>query len=688
MNTSELVTTQHLALKAIIYIRQSTLHQTLTNQESLKLQYALKQRALELGWRENNIEIIDADLGLTGAEATRREGFKSLLTQVALGEVGIILSFDVTRLSRNCSDWYPLLDICGYRHCLIADRDGVYDPGSINGRLLLGLKGQLAEIELSTIRARMTAGILNKAQRGELALLLPVGLTRNSLEQVEKDPNREVQDSIQRVFDIFLRVKTIGQTLAYFNKHGLMMPCYDKFHQLYWRKPTTAALSKVLKNPALAGIFVYGKTRTSRIGPTATDKVTRKLPREQWKIVIPDKYPAYISTDIFDKIQDMLKQNYAEYTRNKTRGIPRQGAALLQGIIFCGVCGHKMVVQYKGGNRYLCNYLRVQYRIPVCQFISADAVDNYVVQAFFEALSPIELNAYESSLKNCDEENQLLLKAQQQKLERLRYQTKFAEAQFNKVDPENRLVAAELEKRWEQSLRELTQAEKTMAEKINKKPPIEISDEVRFAFENIGKQLPTLWDKPELTRKKRKEFLRCLIDKVIIHRKVRDSLFIRIVWKGGDTTTTTINISVGSFKQLSSAKEMEEKIIALSQQGEKDKSIAKQLTAQGYRSPMKTYVIPSTVQNVRLKHRILQKQSQSHQLRKEGYLSVAQVAQELQVDKHWVYDRICNGRIKISKNVEFNAFLFPDNYETIKLLNQLKNGHLYSVDFREEYQDA
>ena len=685
MSTSELVTTQHLALKAIIYIRQSTLHQTLTNQESLKLQYALKQRALELGWQENNIQIIDADLGLTGAEATQREGFKSLLTQVTLGEVGIILSFDVTRLSRNCSDWYPLLDICGYRHCLIADRDGIYDPGNINGRLLLGLKGQLAEAELSTIRARLTAGLLNKAQRGELALSLPVGLTRNALLQVEKDANREVQDSIQRVFDIFLRVKTINQTLTYFNKHGLMMPRYDKFHQLYWRKPTTATLSNVLKNPAYAGIFVYGRSRTFKIEPTDKNKVTRRLPREQWKIAIPEKYPAYIPVDLFDKIQEMLKQNYAEYNRNKTRGIPREGAALLHGIIFCGACGHKMVVQYKKRNGYLCNHLKGQYHVPVCQNIPADPVDQQVIKIFFEALSSIELNAYETSLKKYDEENQSLLKAQQQKLERLRYQAKFAEAQFNKVDPENRLVAAELEKRWEQALQDLTKEEKTMTEKINKKCSIEISEEIKFAFEDIGKRLPTLWDK--LTRKQRKEFLRCLIEKVVVHRETRDVLCVRVVWKGSDTTTIKINITVGSFRELSLGKEMEKKIIELSQKGENDKSIAEQLTAKGYRSPMKNYVLRSTVQIIRLKHRVLQKQAQSHQLRKEGYLSITQVAQELQVENYWIYDRIHNGRIKISKDIEMNAFLFPDNYETIKLLNQLKNGLLYNVDFREEHQD-
>ncbi len=688
MNTSELVTTQHLALKAMIYIRQSTLHQTLTNQESLKLQYALNQRASELGWQKNNIEIIDEDLGLSGASADHRKGFQSLLTKVALGEIGIILSFDVTRLSRNCSDWYPLLDICGYRHCLIADRDGVYDPGTMNGRLLLGLKGQLAEVELSTIRARLTAGILNKARRGELALSLPVGLTRDAIGQVEKDPHQEVQDSIARVFEVFLQVKTISQTLVYFNQHGLMMPRYDKFHQLQWRKPTLSTLSNVLKNPAYAGIFVYGKTRTSKTGPAATDKVTKKLPRDQWKIVIPNKYPPYISVDIFDKIESMLKQNYAEYQRNKTRGIPRNGAALLQGIVFCGTCGHKMVVQYKGGNRYLCNHLRNQYRTPVCQFIPANAVDKHVVALFFEAISPIELDAYEASLDAQSTEKQSLLKAQQQKLERLRYQSQFAQAQFNKVDPENRLVAAELEKRWEEALRAFKEVENEFEKNTQIKTAINIPDEMRLAFQNMGERLPTIWDQAILSRKQRKAFLRCLIDKVVIHRETRDCLLLRIVWKGGETTTTHLPITVGSFSELSFAQEMETVILEMSQKGKNDKEIAEKLTQLGYRSPMKSQVIHSTVQTIRLKHRILQQGHQSHPLQITGYLTVPQVAKKIDVPNHWIYDRINNKRIVVRRDANSGSYLFPEKYETIKMFKQLKNGILYNLDFSEEYQDA
>src|SRR5881275_727573 len=215
MSSSDLITPHHLARKAIIYIRQSTPHQVLSNQESLRLQYALQQRAIDLGWRQQDIEIIDADLGMTGASAAHRVGFQEVVTKVTLGQVGIILSVDVTRLSRNCSDWHPLLDVCGYRGCLIADRDGIYDPGSANGRLLLGLKGQLSELELHTIRARMTAGLLNKAQRGELALSLPIGLVRDAIGKVHKDPNREIQDRLELVFSTFLRVRSASKVLQF-----------------------------------------------------------------------------------------------------------------------------------------------------------------------------------------------------------------------------------------------------------------------------------------------------------------------------------------------------------------------------------------------------------------------------------------------------------------------------------------
>src|SRR5216683_6718295 len=247
---SELIKPNHLDRKAVVYVRQSSPQQVINNQESLRLQYALRQRARELGWHEADIEVIDADLGLSGAAASHRQGFKDLVARVTLGEVGLILSIEVTRLARNCSDWYPLLDVCGHRSCLIADRDGIYDPGTPNGRLLLGLKGQLSELELHTIRARMTAGLLNKAERGALALQLPVGLVRDVTGTVRKDPHREVQDRLDLVFTTFRRVKSASKVLQFFNAHDLRLPRRDRFGDIIWKKPTVAAILQILKNPA------------------------------------------------------------------------------------------------------------------------------------------------------------------------------------------------------------------------------------------------------------------------------------------------------------------------------------------------------------------------------------------------------------------------------------------------------
>ena len=303
MSRSELVTAQHLQRKALIYIRQSTPHQVLSNQESLRLQYALHQRALELGWRPEDIEIIDADLGVTATSAVHRVGFQELVAKVTLGQVGIILSVDVMRLSRNCSDWYPLLDVCGYRGCLIGDRDGIYDPGSANGRLLLGLKGQLSELELHTIRARMTAGLLNKAQRGELALSLPVGLIRDEIGRVQKDPNREVQDRLDLIFTTFLRLRSASKVLQFLNAHDLCLPRRDRCGDVVWKKPTVAAILQILKNPAYAGAFVYGKTCSVRKDPASPHTQEVRLPMGQWKIRVNDVYPAYISWETFEQMR-------------------------------------------------------------------------------------------------------------------------------------------------------------------------------------------------------------------------------------------------------------------------------------------------------------------------------------------------------------------------------------------------
>jgi DNA invertase Pin-like site-specific DNA recombinase len=569
----------------VVYIRQSTLQQVASNQESRRLQYALKQRALDLGWQEEDVAIIDSDLGISGASATGRDGFKDLAARVSLGQVGIILSTEVTRLSRNCSDWYPLLDVCGYMNCLIADRDGIYDPSSPNGRLLLGLKGQMSEMELHMIRSRLFAGILNKAKRGELALSLPVGLLRDQAGNVQKDPNQEVQDRLELIFNSFLQVKSASKVLRLFKDQSLLIPRRNRFGDLTWKKPSVAAILDILKNPAYAGAFVYGRTRTVR--PPAQRPTQKKLPVDQWRIRVNDKYPPYISWETYEKIQAMLKDNYAQYDRNKSRGIPRPGAALLQGIVYCGECGHKMCVQYKPGTRYICNFLRQQHGSSVCQYIPADPIDIKVVEAFFAALSPVEIDVYNQALEQKKQSNEEIDRAHAQQVERLRYEAALAKRQFMQVDPDNRLVASELETRWEATLRELKRAEETLSQR-ERTPiiPLKITAELKEAFTKIGQKLPEIWDTGSLSRENKKALLRCLIDKVIIHRSRRDLVHTRIVWRGGATSAIDISIPVGSLAELSDSEQMEQRIVELSRQGKRDEDIVKELTAEGYRSPM------------------------------------------------------------------------------------------------------
>jgi len=400
--------------------------------------------------------------------------------------------------------------------------------------------------------------------------------------------------------------------------------------------------------------------------------------------MVQNKYPAYISWETFERIQAMLKDNYAEYDRNRSRGIPRPGTALLHGLVYCGECGHKMLVQYKNGPEYQCNYLRQQYLVPVCQRIPAQPVDDYVVQEFFQALSPIELDTYEQALKTQSETSLQIQQAQEQQLERLRYQAALAQHQYNQVDPDNRLVAAELERRWETALMALKQAEESLDQQQRQRatPPI-LPPELKTAFAQIAQRLPEIWSREEvLSTPHKKALLRCLIDKVVIHRLAPDRVQTRIVWKGGETTTALLTVTVGSFKRLSSSAEMEAAILELSQQGKSDEDIASHLTELGHSSPKKPHlVLPSTVRSIRLKHRIFQKRSQSHPRHIPGCLTIPQIAPTLGVTAHWIYHYIRCGKIQVARDPQTGLYLFPDQPETLEKFQQLKAGSLHNLRF-------
>jgi len=535
----------------------------------------------------------------------------------------------------------------------------------------------------------MTAGLLNKAQRGELALSLPIGLVRDAIGKVHKEPHREIQDRLDLVFTTFLRVRSANKVLQFLNAHDLCLPRRDRFGEVVWKKPTVAAILQMLKNPAYAGAFVYGKTRSIRKDPTSPHTQEVRLPMDQWKIRVNDVYPAYIAWETFEQIQEMLADNYAAYDRNKSRGVPRDGAALLHGIVYCGACGHKMMIQYKHGTRYLCNALRQQYHVPVCQCIPADSVDQHVVESFFQALSPVELDVYAAAVTAQEATFQQMEHAHQQHLERLSYEAALAQRQFNRVDPDNRLVAAELEKRWETALADLKQAEEAQAARSSSPAPLLVlSPELATAFRAIGQHLPALWQQGRVAQRHKKALLRALIDKVVVHRLARDRVQARIVWKGGETTTLSIPVPVGALKDLAGAQEMERLILERSAAGVLDEAIAQELTDLGYRSPLRQAVLPSTVKIIRLKHGQFQKRSQSHPRQIEGALTISQIAHTLDMDPHWIYDRIHNGTIQVNKDPETHLFLFPDEPTTLESFRQLHAGQFKTLRFSRGHQDA
>ena len=633
--------------------------------------------------------MIDSDLGFTASEASNRKGFKELTARVTLGRVGIVLSSEVTRLSRNCSDWYPLLDICGYKGTLIADHDGVYDPATVNGRLVLGLKGTLSEMELHAISSRMRAGIMSKAERGELALKLPTGLVRDEHGLVHKDPNLEVQDRISLVFESFLRLRSANKVLLFFNDDGLLVPRLDRFGDIAWKRPTIETITSILKNPAYAGAFVYGRnSHTTTRGPRGTVVRVKRLEMEKWRILIKDKYPAYVEWETFERIQVMLKDNHAEYERKMTRGVPREGKALLAGLLYCGECSHKMEVRYSGATRYLCASLKRRYGGAFCQNLPADPVDERVVEAFLEALSPAELDLYEKAMAARKEMAGAAEHARRQQLERLHYQAELARRRFERADPDNRLVAAELERRWEVALRELRRAEESEAvgdEHENGPAPAELTEELKAAFTDIGRRLPEVWDEDLLSRRQRKALLRCLIEKVVLRRIAPDKIQTRIVWKGGLNTTFEVLTTVGSFFDLSGAEEMERLVVKFFKEGKTDRQIAQRLTET--RPPLpaeREQVLRSTVQTIRHRHGLIRGArvkgaSRAHHV--PGRLTLSEVARKLEVPKPWMYNRIYNGATQVAKDDRTGLYLFPDDPATIERFRELKEGKIRKLQF-------
>jgi DNA invertase Pin-like site-specific DNA recombinase len=688
MNTSESVPiTLHPKVRlthqqrlAYVYVRQSSPKQVAHNLESQRLQYELAQRAEELGWRSEQVRIIDEDQGLSGKESAGRDGFQDLVVEVSLGQVGIVFGYQVSRLARNNADWYHLLDLAAVFDTLIADADGVYNLRDYNDRLILGLKGTMSEAELHWLRQRLNDGRMSKVRRGEYHQFLPTGLVRLDDSTVIKHPDDQVRHALELVFLKFDELGSCGKVMRYLRHANILLPRQQMSGpfqgQLVWKPAVESAVYSIIKNPAYAGAFAYGRTRTdpARRRPGKRSSGIVPCPMEEWQHLQQDVYPAYITWEQYLANQERLRQSATQYAQQMTRaaGNPREGAALLQGLVVCGECGHRLRSGYKPKPFYGCFDLAKRFDGPNCIWLPATPVDNVVVQAFFEALRPAQIDALAAVLAEQHAERQRVTQLWEERLKRAQYDTHLAERQYNAVDPDNRLVAAELERRWEAVLRQLQDTQVAYQQFLQTDRPPEIPADLRAQLSEISATLPEVW--PTLVHDQQKELLRCLITRVICRKPAHDRVDIRIVWVSGHYSDYQIAIPVTDNTKVSGYEQMVARIEVLWREGLDDDQIAAQLTQEGFHTARSTGVSCHAVRMTRLERGWHQLVARSrHALELDGYLTALGLAEKLSIDRDWVYRRILNQTIDpkwVKRDPSGKVYLIQDDPELIEQLRQ------------------
>jgi len=548
----------HTQRAAYVYIRQSTPGQVEHNRESTARQYALADRACQLGWAKEQVVIVDQDLGLSGSSTDKRSGFARLTSEVALAHVGIVLGLEVSRLARNNADWYRLLELCGITDTLIGDNDGIYHPALFNDRLLLGLKGTMSEAELHILRARLDGGIRNKAARGELRRGLPVGLVWGEQDgEVLFHPDEAVTGAIRTVFDRFAEFGSARRVWLWFRSEGLSFPLQTTPAgmpgPIRWVIPTYHALHHILTNPVYAGAYTYGKTKYERYVDEhgAVRKRIRHLPMDQWSVLIQDHHPGFIDWATFQANQARLDSN----TRPKPHqagGAVREGSALLQGIVTCGHCGRKLMTHYRGRNStpgYHCaGKDLVNGRGVYCLNVGGLAIEQAVASAFLEAITPGAIEAVQLSVGQLQANHDAALSQWRLEVERTRYEAERAERRYRTVEPENRLVARGLETEWESRLRDLSKAEMELRRREQQKPST-IGPEQLKHIQMLGSDIGLVWRATTTTDRDRKELLRTLLEEAILNlKRAEGRAHLTLRWRGG--AFTTLDVPVPRFKPM------------------------------------------------------------------------------------------------------------------------------------------
>ena len=672
----------HHQRQACVYIRQSTAEQVRQNRESQLNQERMAERAGQLGWPTSQVQLITEDLGKSGHSSKQRGGFRSLLTDISLGKVGIVFCYEVSRLARNSRDWHQLLEAAALFDTLIADYDGIYDLHHFNDRLLLGLKGTMSEAELHLLHLRLSAGRARQLERGAYRQILPTGLVRLESGDVIKDPDEQVRQVIELVFDTFARLKSGSQVLQYLHRENILLPRRQirgpEAGSVVWKRPSSSAIYSILGNPAYAGAFVYGRRQADKSQPIGSrlNRPRRWMPIESWEYIHRDHYPASISWEVFWGHQRLLKANRQhkwQPDRDETGAI-RHGGALLQGMVYCGHCSHQMHTQHKGVKKYACYAQKRMYGGEICAIINAEYIDPVVIEAFFTAVQPAQLDVLGAVLREQTDAHAQLAMQWQQRLQRAQYEAHLAQRQYNAVDPDNRLVAAELERRWEMKLQALATAQGEIEQFEQRATPAVLTPQLRQQFQAICDNLPAIWE--ELSNQEKKSLLRSLIKRVILTRVEVNQVTLRVVWVSGHCSFFDVQVGTRKNSSLPHYHEMITQIHQLWQQGVDDVTIATELTAKGYHSARSDHLSAFAVARLRMAQGWRRANVRDH-MTMEGHLSVLELANLLNVSRSWIYGRIRRGSIPaefITHHPDYDRLFVRDDPKLLASLHAVKKN--------------
>jgi DNA invertase Pin-like site-specific DNA recombinase len=669
------VTLSHRQKTADVYVRQSSMGQVRNHQESTERQYALKDKALSLGWPATSVRILDGDLGLSGATSSGRDDFKKLMADVSLGEVGAVFALEASRLARSNADWHRLIEICALTGTLIVDEDGCYDPADFNDGLLLGLKAQMSQAELHFLRARLQGGKLNKAKKGELRFPLPVGLCYDDAGAIVLDPDAEVRGAVELLLSLFREKGSAYGVAQEFAARGLKFPkrayggVWDG--QLIWGHLTDRRVLSVLKNPAYAGVYVFGRYRCVKhvLANGEVRSRVKAMPRPSWLVEIQNHHPDYLSFEEHLHNLDMLERNRTNGEDTLLSGAAREGLALLQGLLVCRLCGHRLTPRYKGNGGiyplYECNGRKRQGRSRrSCMSIPCGLVDQAVSHRIVQVVRSDHLHLALDVLQELEKRDDALQGQWRMRLERSEYEAQLAQRRYEQVDPANRLVAASLEQRWNEALSRVEEDRQAFAD-FQRGHGMAITTKQRAQVLSLAKDFPCLWNAPTTPAKDKKRMLRLLVKDITVERLTEPrQVLLHIRWQGGACEDLAVDLPLRIADRLRYPEVMVEKVRRLATE-KADAQIADTLNQQGCRSAKGKPFTQSMIAWIRYKHRI-----PAPELKRPEELTVAQVAEKFDVGPGVVYYWVERGVLPARRRNRGSALWITFDLETERRLQR------------------